>query len=585
MKKIFLLFCIGMGSAYAQVSFPHGAASGGDSSSERVSNFTVAGAGNDRLEIANGTQNNGKFIPTFWSYRDTDNTFSMVFTSSVSSLYDTGSSPLMLFTTTIPTSPEFGNGGEFVWGPAGTYQAIVNRPLFEWRNASTKLMTIIANGNVGIATSTPTARFHTVGSVRFQDLANATTPAYMLGTDNNGNVYEYPVPTGGTGSQADADFLKPDGSVPMSINDNIYTNGFTGFNVQNPLATIHTNGTLRFENLANATTPAFMLGTDSNGNVYEYPVPTGGTGGQADADFLKPDGSVPMSINDNIYTNGFTGFNVQNPTSVIHANGTVTLQNLPNTNVTEFLLGTDANGNVFEVPVPTATGSIADADFLKPDGSVPMNINDNIYTNGFTGFNVQNPTSVIHANGTVTFENLANATTPAFMLGTDANGNVFEYPVPDGGGSISDADWLKPDGTLPMNINDNIYTNGKVGINTNTFPTQVGTEDVSFYNLFVTGGILTEEVRVAEVDDWADYVFKPDYKLPTLKEVEEYIQQKGHLINIPSETEVKQNGVELTEMNKLLLEKVEELTLYVIDMNKKIEEQQKEIEQLKAAKK
>jgi len=433
------------------------------------------------------------------------------------------------------------------------------------------------NGLIGFNTSNPTANIHANGTVRFQNLANATTPSFMLGTDANGNVFEYPVPTGGTGTP-DADWLKPDGTVPMLISDTKYTNGFIGFNTSNPTANIHAKGTVRFEDMANATTPSFMLGTDANGNVFEYPVPTGGI---TDADWLKPDGTVPMLIGDTKYTNGLIGFNTSNPTANIHVNGTVRFQNLANATTASFMLGTDASGNVFEYPVPT--GGATDADWLKPDGTVPMLISDTKYTNGFIGFNTSNPTANIHAKGTVRFEDMANATTPSFMLGTDANGNVFEYPVPEEG--ITDADWLKPDGTIPMSINDVIYTNGKVGINTNIFPSVVGTEDISSYNLFVAGGILTEEVRIALQDEWADYVFAEGYKLPTLKQVEEHIAENGHLINIPSAKQVKENGVELGEMNKLLLEKVEELTLYMIELNKKLEAQQKEIEILKQGKK
>jgi len=70
---------------------------------------------------------------------------------------------------------------------------------------------------------------------------------------------------------------------------------------------------------------------------------------------------------------------------------------------------------------------------------------------------------------------------------------------------------------------------------------------------------------------WADYVFLPDYQLPTLQEVERHIREKGHLKDIPSEKEVEKEGVDLGEMNKKLLAKVEELTLYLIEQNKKLE--------------
>ncbi|MBY8963548.1 hypothetical protein KJK34_12365 [Flavobacterium sp. D11R37] len=280
--------------------------------------------------------------------------------------------------------------------------------------------------------------------------------------------------------------------------------------------------------------------------------------------------------------NGFLGIGTETPTALLHTIGSVRFQGLANRTNPAFLLGTDSNGNVYEFPVSTGGGSIADYDWLKPDGTFPDNINDVIYTNGSIGINVENPTANLHLNGTVRLQNLPNEIEAVYMLGTDSNGNVAEYPVPENIGEIiTDSDWLKIDNGIATSINDNIYTNGKVGINVNQFPTFVGDEDVSFYNLFVTGGILTEEVRISLKEDWADYVFKESYKLPTLQEVEEHIKKEGHLINIPSEDEVKKNGIEIGEMNKLLLEKIEELTLHVIDLNKKIEKQQNEINDLK----
>lgn len=125
--------------------------------------------------------------------------------------------------------------------------------------------------------------------------------------------------------------------------------------------------------------------------------------------------------------------------------------------------------------------------------------------------------------------------------------------------------------------------NGKVGIGYGfgNYPTTTGTADVSSYNLFVNGGILTEEVRVTLQSTWADYVFKEGYKLPSLEEVEKHIQEKGHLINVPSAEEIETNGIELGEMTKIQQEKIEELTLYLIEQKKVNEEQEKEIKELK----
>ncbi len=85
--------------------------------------------------------------------------------------------------------------------------------------------------------------------------------------------------------------------------------------------------------------------------------------------------------------------------------------------------------------------------------------------------------------------------------------------------------------------------------------------------LSVDGTVVAKEIFVV-VDNWSDYVFNKDYALPELTEVENHIKANGHLPGIPSEKEVKENGISLGEMNAKLLQKIEELTLYLIDMKK-----------------
>lgn len=112
-----------------------------------------------------------------------------------------------------------------------------------------------------------------------------------------------------------------------------------------------------------------------------------------------------------------------------------------------------------------------------------------------------------------------------------------------------------------------IYSTGKITMGTEKY-------DDSDYRLFVKDGIKTEKVKVevASANGWADYVFEEDYNLLSLEEVENYIKENGHLPNIPSaEKVVEDGGFELKEMNVKLLEKIEELTLYIIDQNKRIE--------------
>ena len=77
-----------------------------------------------------------------------------------------------------------------------------------------------------------------------------------------------------------------------------------------------------------------------------------------------------------------------------------------------------------------------------------------------------------------------------------------------------------------------------------------------------------------------DYVFEEGYDLSTLEEVEAYIKDNKHLPEVPSAKEMEENGIELAQMNMLLLKKIEELTLHLIEQNKLIHEQNRRIESL-----
>ncbi|MGN0032570.1 MAG: hypothetical protein ACI358_02140 [Candidatus Limimorpha sp.] len=121
----------------------------------------------------------------------------------------------------------------------------------------------------------------------------------------------------------------------------------------------------------------------------------------------------------------------------------------------------------------------------------------------------------------------------------------------------------------------NIRMNGKVGINIDNGFT--GNYD---YALAVNGGVLTSEVFIKEVDEWHDDVFDDDYELMSLDNLEQYIEKNRHLPEIPSETSVLSNGYALGEMNGLLLKKIEELTLYIVDLQKQLRLQEDRIQEL-----
>jgi hypothetical protein len=113
---------------------------------------------------------------------------------------------------------------------------------------------------------------------------------------------------------------------------------------------------------------------------------------------------------------------------------------------------------------------------------------------------------------------------------------------------------------------------GSVGIGV------TNTSDVD-YKLFVDKGIKTRKVKVTQTA-WPDYVFHKQYKLPSLTEVEKFIKANNHLPEVPSAKEIETDGLNLGDNQAVLLKKIEELTLYIIDLNKKSEEQNKKIAEL-----
>jgi hypothetical protein len=126
-----------------------------------------------------------------------------------------------------------------------------------------------------------------------------------------------------------------------------------------------------------------------------------------------------------------------------------------------------------------------------------------------------------------------------------------------------------------------VKANGKVILGPNSL--SLTCSDCNNYRMFVKDGIRTEKIKVdiASSNGWADYVFEKNYNLMPLNELESFISQNKHLPEVPTTNEAIENGIELKEMNILLLKKIEELTLYVIQQQKEIQELKVKLNKMK----
>ncbi len=218
-------------------------------------------------------------------------------------------------------------------------------------------------------------------------------------------------------------------------------------------------------------------------------------------------------------------------------------------------LSVDANGDV--ILVPAATGGL---------------------TNPVTNLQVQSGTAGVSG---LKLNNLLSTSTAATAngkaLSVDATGNVILVPV------------TTPVIPAGADVWDQL-TNGADYLirNKNNKSVMIGTVAATKtsidYKLYVEKGILAEKVKVSTTANWPDYVFEKNYSLMPLKEVENYITANNHLPEVPSAEVIAKDGLDLGKMDATLLKKVEELTLYLIEQNKKIEMLQSELTILKSKK-
>ena len=277
---------------------------------------------------------------------------------------------------------------------------------------------------------------------------------------------------------------------------------------------------------------------------------------------LNPTPSQSMVIS----RSGFVGIGTTAPQAKLHvgqniiADGNITTLN-------KFVLAptSNAKSEYWEISRTSAglkyayMGKILqDVLFMDNDGSI--------------GVGTIKPSATLDVNGSFMAE---SATIPTLEGNTNVTGtlsadvlvgNSATIPTLSGNTTVTgtlSADVLVGNSATIPTLSGNTTVTGTLSANA-----------VSANSAYIKGLLCAKEilVQLTSTADWPDFVFSKDYKLLPLVEVEQFIAENQHLPNVPSSAEVEANGIELGEMNALLLQKVEELTLYIIQMEKRLAE-------------
>jgi hypothetical protein len=456
------------------------------------------------------------------------------------------------------------------------------------------------NNRVAIGNTSPTANLHASGTVRFEDLNPDDTSGRVLVTDTSGRV-------GYKKLSAIASGWNVTGNAGLGTANFIGTTDrvdlvFKRFNIKSGQLG-STNTSFGFSGLSSANTG--LYNTAVGGNSLKYN--TTGISNTAlgyQSLYANTTGTYNTAIGDSVLVSSTIGYsNV--------GLGAYSLYKLGSTGITTGIsnhvaLGTSAMGNFLgnaRSAPNTAVGGSAMAFTTTGDGNTAVG-GASMYANT-TG---QDNTALGYWSlrfNTTGRENLAIGTTSLRQntvgnqnvgigreaLRNDSSGignvgigyqvgynnfngskNVFigyQAGYPETG---SNKLYIANSSTsVPLIYGD--FSTGRVGIGTNKI------SDTA-YKLFVESGIRTRKIKV-DAFTWADFVFDKSYRLLPLSELDRFIQQHKHLPGVPSAPEVATTGIDVAQSQAMLLEKIEELTLYVIAINNKVKVLEKKMVELK----
>ncbi|MFN0213576.1 MAG: hypothetical protein ACKVT2_04920 [Saprospiraceae bacterium] len=438
-----------------------------------------------------------------------------------------------------------GNAGT---NPAINFLGTTDAVGLQLRTNNLPRLTITSAGNVGIGTTTPTYPFHVYTTTNsrpanFQNLFNSAGQTYGIYVSNTnagaGNATGgHFLAAGSTGTNR-AVYASASGTATnYGVNANAVSSaGQTAIGLYATVSGLGTNLAARFDGnvFANGNVgilqnnPAFPLHfSAATGNkicLYQSGTNQYGIGIAANLMQLY----VPSSTDAFVFgTGSSTGFTER---MRIEGDGTLRLRN--------------SNGNTYAFDVDAG----GDLTFRGDGNALAMTIGD---VTGNVGIGIASPNAKLHVNGDLRLQSPNNNT---FLLNVNDNG---------------DLQFRGDGGNLAMIIGDQT---GAVGINTSTVP--------AGYQLAVNGRVICEELRVQLSSQWGDYVFSDDYNLMPLEELEKSIQVNKHLPGIPSAAQIEKDGIAVGEMQTKMMVKIEELTLYMIQLKKENEALKLEIEKIK----
>lgn len=387
--------------------------------------------------------------------------------------------------------------------------------------------------NVGIGTTFPAAKLDVKTTSNYVGQFNGAAPMYM-------GIFEGDVYRGYWGSYAgaaeDVDFGTGSGNtlgklhftIQASPKMTINTSGQVGIGTTNPAHLLHINGGDLFVQSSSGLIRFGYAGAN------EWQMAT--TGGGADLRwYTTTDGGTTItprhyfSQNGNMGIGGFSGPGVPI--------GRLDVIGAGNTSATNtFVLRNSVGDTIMRVRDDNRMGF----GYNGPSYGRTMNV-------GGSGIN-------FYTANEVAFGGAIFPTDTSLVIWSNSNANNYVSIQPSWGNT----------GVGTYTPNAKFHVNGAMLIGGNSDFIATG------YSLSIHGKMICEEAKVQLYAAWPDYVFDNEYKLMPLKELEASIRQNKHLPNIPSAADINaQKGIELGDMNRRMMEKIEELTLYIIELDKK----------------